>query len=79
MATQFSRFLKGVRINVRLTQIEFAKKLDVKLSTYKAWETGRSLPKLCYIDNLKEKFKELNIPNATICELIEFYTLTKNK
>lgn len=41
---QFAMELKRQRRKARLTQRELAYLLDINLSTYKAWESGRALP-----------------------------------
>lgn len=37
--------IKALRVNVGLTQIEFAKKVNVNVKTVQNWESGASCPR----------------------------------
>lgn len=44
--------LKAARVNVGLSQVEAAEKLNVSLATLKNWEAGRNYPRQPQIEDM---------------------------
>lgn len=48
--------LKAARVNVKLTQADVAKRLDISVGTIKNWEKGKTFPKQPQIEQLCELY-----------------------
>lgn len=44
ITSDFPAIVKRVRVYLRMTQAEYSKRLDVSISTVRAWEQGRQYP-----------------------------------
>jgi DNA-binding transcriptional regulator YiaG len=51
--------IKKLRNSTGLTQAEFAKALDVHISSVKFWETGRSTPHVLTVEGIKARVEKL--------------------
>jgi ribosome-binding protein aMBF1 (putative translation factor) len=51
----FAERLRKARRDLKWTQAEMASRLDVKLSTYEAWETGRNRPDVAQLAERLER------------------------
>lgn len=48
----FNTELKKIRLSLYFTQKEFARNIDIPLSTYKGWERGKQLPTPTHFETL---------------------------
>lgn len=66
MGFAFAVELKKARISTRKSQRDFALLCDVNSSTYKAWESGRSVPNFENFEKLYSALEELGIMVGTL-------------
>lgn len=57
----FSHEIKRIRIELLLSQMEFAEKLGVSFSTVNRWETGKNKPNFKTLKNIDSLCKENGI------------------
>lgn len=62
----FSKEIKILRERLYLTQIEFAKSLNVSFSTVNRWENGKSRPNISTMKAVKEFCESHNVDYSPI-------------
>lgn len=55
----FRIIVKNIRKSLRLTQKQFAKRIDVPISTYRKWEQGVTTPSQVVIKSITNKFFQM--------------------
>lgn len=63
--------IKQIRIQLGITQEQFARELDISFSTINRWENGHTLPSKLAKRRLLEFCKNNNVDSTTISKLEE--------
>lgn len=75
----FSKKLREIRVIERMSQADFTEKLNLQLSAFKTWETGRCIPSFEKYNVLISALKTADIDRNKIYELEECYTAAKSR